>query len=112
MCLVAYILFETMFKLTSVTKKHRVAPIRQRTKLRLEIQDRVYGVRLRKQILDKHDVRNDKIYHWTESKTVRQWIQSAHRKQQKLLRTEQRKYRKTHRWINGDTPNVSKVLPT
>ena len=112
MCLVAYIKFETMFKLTCVTKKYRVAPIRQKTKQRLEIQDRVYGNRLRKQILNKHDVRIDKIHHWTDSKTVRQWIQSAHRKQQKLLRTEQRKYRKTHRWINEDTPNVPKVLPT
>ena len=42
----------------------------------------VYGVRLRKQILSKHDLRIDKIYHWTDSSTVLKWLQAAHKKQQ------------------------------
>ena len=49
---------------------------------KLELQAAVYGVRLRKQILNEHDVRIDKIYHWTDSSTVLQWLQAAHKKQQ------------------------------
>ena len=52
------------------------------TKPKLELQDKVYGVRLRKQILSKHDVRIDKSYHWTDSSTVLHWLQAAHKKQQ------------------------------
>ena len=48
----------------------------------VRIQAAVNGVRLRKQILDEHDVRIDKIYHWSNSSTVLQWLQSAHKKQQ------------------------------
>ena len=42
----------------------------------------VYGVRLRRPIMRKHDVKIFKIYHWTDSSTVLQWLQSAHKKQQ------------------------------
>ena len=49
---------------------------------KLELQAAVYGVRLRKQILNKHDVKIDKIFHWTDSSTVLQWLQAAHKKQQ------------------------------
>ena len=46
-----------------------------------ELQAAVYGVRLRKQILNEH-VKIDKIYHSTDSSTVLLWLQAAHRKQQ------------------------------
>ena len=46
---------------------------------KLELQAAVYGVRLREQILNEHNVRIDKIYHWTDSSTV---LQAAHKKQQ------------------------------
>ena len=49
---------------------------------KLELQAAVYGVRLRKQILNEHDVRIDKIYHWTDSTTVLQWLPAAQKKQQ------------------------------
>ena len=49
---------------------------------KLELQAAVYGVRLRKQILNEHDVKIDKIDHWTDSSTVLQWLQAAHKKQQ------------------------------
>ena len=49
---------------------------------KLELQAAVYGVCLRKQILNEHDVKIDKIYHWTDSSTVLQWLQAAHKKQQ------------------------------
>ena len=52
--------------------------------LRKEFTDNVavYGVRLRKQILTELDVRIGKIYHWTDSSTVLQWLQAAHKKKQ------------------------------
>ena len=59
-----------------------MAPIRHMTIPKLELQAAVYGVRLRKQILGAHDVRIDKIYQWTDSSTVLQWLQVAHKKQQ------------------------------
>ena len=49
---------------------------------KLELQAAFYGVRLRKQILNKHDVKIDKIFLWTDSSTVLQWLQAAHKKQQ------------------------------
>ena len=49
---------------------------------KLELQAAVYGVRIRKQILNEHDVKIDKIFHWTDSSTVIQWLQAAHKKQQ------------------------------
>ena len=82
MFIVAYLQDETTLKLTYVIGKCRVAPIRHMTIPKLELQAAVYGVRLRKQILNKHDVRIDKIYHWTNSSTVLQWLQAARKKQQ------------------------------
>ena len=49
----------------------------------LELQAAVYGVRLRKQILSKHD--GQLIYQWTDSSTVLQWLQAAHKKQQMFV---------------------------
>ena len=59
-----------------------VAPIRHKTLPKLELKAAVYGVCLRKQILGEHDVRIDKICHWTDLCTVLQWLQPAHKKQQ------------------------------
>ena len=82
MRIVAYLQDEATLKLTYVIGKCRVAPIRHMTVPKLELQAAVYGVRLRKQILNEHDVKIDKIYHWTDSSTVLQWLQAAHKKQQ------------------------------
>ena len=82
MCIVAYWQGETTLKLTYVIGKCRVTPIRHMTIPKLELQAAVYGVRLRKQILNEHDVRIKKTYHWTDSSTVLQWMQAAHKKQQ------------------------------
>ena len=82
MCIVAYLQDEATLKLTYVLGKCRVAPIRHMTVPKLELQAAVYGVRLRKQILNEHDVKIDKIYQWTDSSTVLQWLQAAHKKQQ------------------------------
>ena len=82
MCILAYLQDGATLKLTYVIGKCRVAPIRHMTVPKLELQAAVYGVRLRKQILNEHDVKIDKIYHWTDSSTVLQWLQAAHKKQQ------------------------------
>ena len=81
MCIVAYLKDEASLRLTYVIGKGCVALIRHMTIPKLELQAAVYGVRLRKQILSKHDVRIDKIYHWTDSSTALPRKQSAHRKQ-------------------------------
>ena len=60
----------------------RVWPIRHTTILKLELQAAVYEDCFRRQILREHDVKIDKIYHWTDSSTVLQWLQSTHKKQQ------------------------------
>ena len=82
MCIVAYLQDEATLKLTYVIVKCRVAPIRHITIPKLELQAAVYGVRLRKQILNELNVKIDKIYHWTNSSTVLKWLQAAHQKQQ------------------------------
>ena len=43
---------------------------------------RTSGHSLRKQILNEHDVKIDKIFHWTDSTTVLWWLQTAHKNQQ------------------------------
>ena len=70
MCIVAYLQDIATLKLTYVIGNCRVAPIRHMTIPKLELQAAVYGVRLRRQILNELDLRIDKIYHWTESSTV------------------------------------------
>ena len=82
MCIVAYLQDEATLKLTYVIGKCRVAPISHMTIPKLELQAAVYRLRLRKQILNEHDVKFDKIFLWTDSSTVLQWLQAAHKKQQ------------------------------
>ncbi|XP_075263603.1 uncharacterized protein LOC142355282 [Convolutriloba macropyga] len=82
MCIVAYLQYEVTLKLLYVIGTCRVAPIRHTTIPKLELQAAVYGVRLRRQILREHDVKIDKIDHWTNLSTFSQWLQSAHKKQQ------------------------------
>ena len=66
MCIVAYLQDVATLKLTYAIGKCRVAPIRHMTIPKLELQAAVYGVPLRKQILNEHDVKIDKIFHWTD----------------------------------------------
>ena len=82
MCIVAYLQDEATLRLSYVIGKCPVAPIRHMTIQNLELQAAGYGIRLRKQMLNEHDVRIEKIYHWTSSTTVLQWLQAAHKKQQ------------------------------
>ena len=81
MCIVAYLKDKAFLRFTYVIGKCRVAPIRRTTIPKLDLQAAVYGVRLRRQIRE-HDVKNDIIHHWTDSNTVLQWLQTAHKKLQ------------------------------
>ena len=86
MCIVAYLQDDdATLKLTYVIGKCCVALVRHMTIPKLEFQAAVYGVRLRNQILSEHNVTVDKIYHWTDSSTVLQWLQAAHKKQQAFV---------------------------
>ena len=82
MCIVAYLQDEATLRLTYVIGKCRVAPMRHMTIPKLELQAGVYGVLLRNQILNEHDVKIDKIFRWTDSSTVLKWLQAAHKKQE------------------------------
>ena len=86
-CIVAYLQDQATLRLTYVIGKCRVAPIRHMTIPKLELQAAVYGVRLRKQILNELNVKIEKIYHWTESSTVLQWLQAAQKQQQVFVAT-------------------------
>ena len=52
-------------EVTFVIGKCRVAPIRNMTVAKLEMQAAVFGVRLRELILEEHDIEVDQIVHWT-----------------------------------------------
>ena len=82
MCILVYLQDEATLKLTYATENCHLAPIRNTTISKLEPGAAVYGVLLRKQILRENNFRFDKIYHWADSPTVLQWLQSADRKQQ------------------------------
>ena len=85
MCIVAYLQDEATLRLTYVIGKCRVAPIRHMAIPKSELQAAVYGIRLRKQMLNERDVRIEKISHWTDSSTVLQWLQAAHKKQKMFV---------------------------
>ena len=110
MCIVAYLQDEATLKLTYVIGKCRVALIRHMTIPKLELQAAVYGVRLRKQILNEHDVKIDKIFRYINGPTVA----TGSTQETTSVRCEQSSgnTEKTHRWINRGTSKVSKTLPT
>ena len=72
MCIVAYFGAETAAgnKVSFVLSKYRIAPIKQTSISRLELQAALYSVRLRKLIVEGHDFLIDSVTHWTDSITV------------------------------------------
>ena len=64
-----------------VIGKCRVAPIRNMTVAKLDMQAAVFGVRLRELILEEHDIEVDRIVQWTDSTTVLQWLHASNNKQ-------------------------------
>ena len=81
MCMVAYLRKQDNGEVTFVIGKCRVAPIRNMTVAKLEMQAAVFGVRLRELFLEEHDIEVDRIVHWTDSTTILQWLQASNNKQ-------------------------------
>ena len=83
MCIVAYFRgeLEDGVKVSFMLGKCRIAPIKQLSIPRLELQAALYSVRLRKLIIQEHDLPNNGVTHWTDSFTVLQWLNSADKKQ-------------------------------
>ena len=69
-------------ELANVNGKCRIAPMKQQTIPKLELQAALYSVRLRQLISEDHDIHIQTVTHWTDSMTVLQWLHSAHKKQQ------------------------------
>ena len=88
MCIVAYFRAETDAgnEVSFVLGKCRIAPTKQLSVARLELQAAVFSVRLRKLIVEEHDLLIDSVTHWTDSITILQWLHSADRKQNVFFR--------------------------
>ena len=69
-------------ELSFVIEKCRIAPIKQQTIPKLELQAALYSVRLRQLITEDHDIQIQTVTHWTDSMTALQWLPSAHKSQQ------------------------------
>ena len=84
MCIVAYMraLTSNGTEVSFVTGKCRIAPMKQQTIPKLELQAALYSVRLRQLIEKEHDIKMDSVTHWTDSMTVLRWLHAAHKKQQ------------------------------
>ena len=84
MCIVAYLRAEDDegVELSFVIGKCRIAPTKQQTIPKLELQAALYSVRLRELITENHDIQVQTVTHWTDSMTVLQWLHSALKKQQ------------------------------
>ena len=81
MCIVAYFRDQQTGELAYVVGKCRVAPMKQQSIPRLELQAAMYGTRLKQLIVDEHDVEIERTVFWTDSTTVLQWLHVADKKQ-------------------------------
>ena len=65
-----------------VLGKARVAPVKQHTITKLELQAAVFGARLAKFIRREQKIDINSTHMWTDSTTARQWIQGSDKRQQ------------------------------
>ena len=61
--------------------KARVAPVKHHTIPKLELMAALTGNRLKDAIIKEHSIHFHKIYMWSDSTTVIQWIRSSNEKQ-------------------------------
>ena len=71
--------------LAFVIGKCRIAPMRHLSILRLKLRAAVMAVRLKEQIVKKHETKIHSCNFWSDPTTVLQWIHSSHRKQQVIV---------------------------
>ena len=83
MCIVAFFRAETDAgnEVSSVLGKCKIAPIKLLSIPHLDLQAALCSVRLRKLIVEEHDLLIDSVTHWTDYITVLQRLHSADRKQ-------------------------------
>ena len=62
MCIVAYFRDQTTGELAYVVGKCQVAPMKQQSIPRLELQAAMYGTRLKQLIVDEHDVEIERTF--------------------------------------------------
>lgn len=65
---------------TLVMSRTKVAPLKQLTVPRLELQAAVMGARLAKTVCRNHRIVPDKVFFWCDSRTVLSWIRSDQRR--------------------------------
>ena len=84
MCIVPYLRAEDEdgLELSFVFGKCGIAPMKQQTIPKLELQAALYSVRLRQLITEEHNIQIQTVTHWTDSMTLLQWLHSAHKRQQ------------------------------
>ena len=72
MCIVAYFRYQQTGKIAYVVGKCRVAPMKQQSSPRLELQAAMYETRLKELIIEEHDVEIERTFFRTDSTTVLQ----------------------------------------
>ena len=75
-CIAASLGDQQTGELAYVVGKCRMAPTKQQSIPRLELQADMYGARLKQMIVDEHDIGLYRFF-WTESTTVLQWLHDA-----------------------------------
>ena len=89
-----------------IMRKARVAPLPQTTIPRLELQAALYAARLKKTIEDEMDFKFDKIFLWSDSTTVLNWIKNFKLKHKMYIENriaEIRDLTSTNQWNNVNT---------
>ena len=83
MCIVTYFRaeIENRIEVYFVLGKSRIAPIKQLSIPRLETQAALCSVRLKKLLIQEHDLSIDSVTHQTDSVTGLQWLNSADKRQ-------------------------------
>ena len=83
-CAVAYLVTEnnqSERKVSFIIGKARVAPVKHHTIPKLELMAALTGNRLKDTIMKEHSIHFLKVFMWSDSTTVIQWIRSSNEKQ-------------------------------
>ena len=84
LCVVAYLKFEKddNIKNSFVVGNPRVAPIKTTTIAELELETALHASRIKVSILEEHNITIDRVYMWSDSTAVIQWLHAFDKEQQ------------------------------